>query len=165
MSCQRHAVTVSRDTAPMSIGKRLKERRLEKKLTVAQVADGCGMGHSTLYDIERGDQPSTTKLHLLCAFLGLNPLWVEFKRPPRLIADLSPAKESRKVQEPRTGYTLHGMQTTSEEVEFGIEWGKLDEPARSLVRQQVMLLVAEQVRAKRRKAKDSSASRDSEGQE
>ena len=138
----------------MSIGKRLKERRLEKKLTVAQVADGCGMGHSTLYDIERGDQVSTTRLHLLCAFLGLNPLWVEFKRPPRLLADLPTTKESRKVAESRTPYTLHGMQIAPEEVEFGIEWGKLDEPARSLVRQQVMLLVAEQVRAKRRKTKN-----------
>ena len=136
----------------MSIGNRLKERRLQLKLSVAQVADGCGMGHSTLYDIERGDQVTTTRLHLLCAFLGLNPLWVEHKRQPRLLADL-PA-ENRKVEEPKTAYTLHGMQVAPEEVEFGIEWGKLDEPARSLVRQQVLLLVAEQVRNKRRRSKD-----------
>ena len=30
------------------------------------------------------------------------------------------------------------------------KWGKLDEPARSLIRQQVLLMVAEQVRTKRR---------------
>lgn len=56
-----------------------------------------------------------------------------------------------RVAEKPTHYTLHGMQVTPEEVEFGIEWGKLDEPARTLIRQQVMLLVAEQVRARRRK--------------
>jgi transcriptional regulator with XRE-family HTH domain len=146
--CQRYSVTESRYKFVMGIGRRLKERRKELKLRVEDVARQAGMRPSTLYDLEREEQHSTTRLHALCEVLGLNAGWVESGKGVRL------AGESRRVplrvaeEQPR--YTLHGMQITPEEVEFGIEWGKLDEPARSLIRQQVLLMVAEQVRAKRR---------------
>lgn len=134
----------------MSIGSRLKGRRKELRLSVAEVADAVGMAHSTLYDIERGDQESSTKLHLLCAFLGLNPKWVETERGPRL-AERPDVGTTHKVAEAAARYTLHGMQITPEETELGIEWGKLEEPLRSAIKQQIYLLVAEQVRRKRRK--------------
>lgn len=134
----------------MTIGNRLKERRKELRLSVAEVADAVGMAHSTLYDIERGDQESSTKLHLLCALLGLNPKWVETGRSTRL-AQPAEVGTTHKVADAGARYTLHGMQITPDETELGIEWGKLDEPLRSAIRQQIYLLVAEQVRRKRRK--------------
>lgn len=135
----------------MTIGSRLKSRRKELKLQVAEVARAVGMAPSTLYDIERGDQASSTKLHLLCAFLGLNPRWVETERGPRLAEAATRISEVRKVAETVGRYTLHGMQITPEEAELGVEWGKLDEPLRGAIRQQVYLAVADQVRRRRRK--------------
>jgi transcriptional regulator with XRE-family HTH domain len=130
----------------MTIGQRLKDRRLELRLSVASVAHTVGMAPSTLYDVERGDQTSSTKLHLLCDLLGLNAHWVETGRGPRLAA-----QDARKSHDSTPRQTLHGVPITAEEVELGVEWGKLEEPVRSAIRQQVMLLVAEQVRRKRRK--------------
>lgn len=133
----------------MSIGSKLKTRRIELDLDVADVARRVGMSATTLYDLERGEQRSTTKLAALCRLYGLNSEWVEYDRGARLAA--GEQSKTNRIAEGTARYTLHGMQITSEEVEFGIEWGKLDEPARTLIRQQVMLLVAEQVRRKRAK--------------
>lgn len=135
----------------MTIGQRLKDRRLELRLSVASVAHTVGIAPSTLYDVERGDQTSSTKLHLLCDLLGLNAKWVETGRGPRLAADLPTAQEARKAIDSAIRQSLHGVPITAEEVELGVEWGKLEEPVRSTIRQQIMLLVAEQVRRKRRK--------------
>ncbi len=133
----------------MSIGSRLKARREELNISVAAAAKAVGVAASTMYDLERGDQVSTTKLHLLCALYGLHPKFVEAGKGPRLIGDDTRKDSPQRIAEPAERYTLHRMQISPDEVEFGIEWGKLDEPARSLIRQQVMLLVANQVRKKR----------------
>jgi transcriptional regulator with XRE-family HTH domain len=151
--CQRHTVTVYRYNVAMrkyadSPGQRLRTRREELKLSVKEVAQHVGLGVSTLYEIENGRQRGSTRMHALCKHLNLRVEYVETGRLPRLLSEVSP---SRGLAESRPQYTVHGMQTTPEEVEFGIEWGKLDEPARSLVREQVMLLVAEQVRRRRAK--------------
>ena len=150
--CQRYSVTEFRYKFVMSIGKRLKQRRIEIGLEVADVAKRVGMAASTLYDLERGDQHSSAKLAALCRLYGLNPDWAEFNTGPRLLSEL---KGQQRVAEPAVRYTLHGMQVTPEEVEMGIEWGKLEEPARQLIRQRIYLLVAEQVR-KRRSSKKRS---------
>ena len=151
IGCQRYSVTESRYTDAMGIGRRIKERRKELKLRVEDVALRAGMRPSTLYDLEREEQHSTTRLHALCEVLGLSASWVESGKGARLAG--ARGESANRVAEEPPRYSLHGMQITPEEVEFGIEWGKLDEPARSLIRQQVMLMVAEQVRAKRRKAR------------
>jgi transcriptional regulator with XRE-family HTH domain len=134
----------------MGIGRRIKERREEIGLRVADVARQAGLKPTTLYDLEREEQHSTTRLHALCKVLGLNPEWVETGRGTRIAV-----RESRRenVVESDHVKTIHGMQITTEEVEFGIEWGKLDEPHRSSIREQVLVLVASQVR-RRRAAKD-----------
>lgn len=58
-----------------------------------------------------------------------------------------PMKDQERVK-------MHGRQITAEEADMGIEWGKLDEPERSSMRLQLLLMVAEQVRRKRRPPKD-----------
>ncbi len=139
----------------MSIGRKLKVRREELGLTVKQVAERVGMAGSTLYDLEREEQQSMTKLAALCKLYGLNPDWVEFSRGVRLLTE-APTEAARKS----ATLTVHGMQVTPEEVEVGIEWGKLDEPARTAVRQQIYLLVADQVRRKRAAKRKSDRERD-----
>ncbi len=111
------------------------------------------MAPSTIYDLERGDQASTTKLHLLCALYGLRPKFVESGKGPRLATEPLATDSPLRIAEPTHRYTLHGMQITEEEVQCGIEWGKLDEPARTFFRDQIMLTVAEQIRRKRKDAK------------
>lgn len=143
--CQRFAVPFFRDNVSVGIGDKLKQRREELNLSVAQVAARVKMAASTLYELERGDQRSTAKLAALCRLYDLNPDWVEFNRGQRL---LSPKPEIQVDQD--TGrFQVHGLFTTPEEVEVGIEWGKLREPARSLLREQVRLIVAKQLREER----------------
>lgn len=57
-------------------------------------------------------------------------------------------------------YTLHGMQISTEEVEVGIEWGKLDEPTKSVIRDQILLAVASQVRRRRGQAERTTPQSD-----
>jgi transcriptional regulator with XRE-family HTH domain len=68
----------------MGIGRRLKERRLELGLSVKQVADAAGMAATTLYDLEREEQQSTTRLHALCKVLGLSTEWADSGHGHRL---------------------------------------------------------------------------------
>ena len=51
--------------------------------------------------------------------------------------------------------SMHGRMVTAEELDFAIEWGKLNEPQRTAIRTQVMLLVAEQIRQQRQSKKDA----------
>ncbi len=135
----------------MGIGARLKERRKELRLRVEDVARRAGLRPSTLYDLEREDQHSTTRLHALCQVLGLSPNWVETGAGGRLVTDAH-STETR-TEEDTEVMRLHGVCVTRDEVEFAMEWGKLEEPARSLIHQQVMLLVAQQKREAARKRK------------
>jgi transcriptional regulator with XRE-family HTH domain len=64
----------------MGIGSRLRQVRIEMGLEVAEVARATGIKVSTLYGIENESQKSTTKLHRICAFYGINPLWAETGR-------------------------------------------------------------------------------------
>lgn len=126
-------------------------------MSVKEAAAKVGIATSTLYEVENGRQGGTSKIHLLCALYGLRPKWVEYGRGPRLIEDDDKKKSTaRSVGEPSPAYTLHGMQITPDEVEFGIEWGKLDEPTRSNIREYVLLLVAKQIRAHRSGLANSS---------
>lgn len=135
----------------MGIGSRIRERREELGLKQVDLAKRVKIAVSTLSDLENERHHRSTKLHQLCKQLGLNPDWVESGRQPRLASE--PVGPSQ-IKEERERYQVHGLDATPEEVEMGIEWGKLDEPARSMIRQQVYLLVADQVRRKRAKKRD-----------
>jgi transcriptional regulator with XRE-family HTH domain len=74
----------------MGIGRRLKERRLELRLSVKQVADAAGMAATTLYDLEREEQQSTTRLHALCKVLGLSTEWADSGHGHRLAGSPTP---------------------------------------------------------------------------
>lgn len=99
----------------MAIGSKLKARREEIRLPVQKLAAAVGLKRQTIYDLEAGRQASSTKLHLICQVLGLNPDWVEFGRGPRLAPSKSPidgaptdsvvsaAQESRTREVPMTG--------------------------------------------------------------
>jgi transcriptional regulator with XRE-family HTH domain len=147
--CQRHPVTVFRFNAAMTPGERIRRRREHLEWKVPVVAKKAGMASSTLYEIENGRMRSSTRMHQLCKVLGLRVEYVETGELPELIADEPRGKY--RVADPAPAYTFHGMQATPEEVEIGVEWGKLDEPMRGAIKEQIYLLVANQVRRKRRK--------------
>lgn len=57
----------------VSIGNQLKAKRLEKKLSIRDVADGCHISKSNYSYYEMGKVSMTiTTLISLCDFLGLN---------------------------------------------------------------------------------------------
>jgi transcriptional regulator with XRE-family HTH domain len=127
------------------VGNRIRLRRQELQMKVAELARVAGIASSTLYDLERGDMRTTTKLHRIAAALGLSIEWLESGRGSRLSQPLS------KVSEPRAQYSVHGLMMTPETARVAQEWEKLDEPMRAQVALIIESLVATQIRATRRK--------------
>lgn len=77
----------------MSIGERVREAREAAKLSVVELAARAGLKPSTLYDLERGDSKSTTKLHRIAAATGYLVEYLETGRGPKTInsaADAAP---------------------------------------------------------------------------
>jgi len=126
-------------------GNRIRLRRQELQMSVAALARAVGMAPSTLYDLERGDMRTTTKLHRIAAALGLSIEWLESGRGSRL------SHASGKVSEPRANYSVHGFMITPEAARVAAEWEKLDEPMRAQVALIIESLVATQIRTARRK--------------
>jgi transcriptional regulator with XRE-family HTH domain len=84
----------------MTIGERIKARRIAKGMSVKEIARASGLAVSTLYDIERGDQRSTTKLHLIADALGTTPADLEHGGPLGLREDKA-AYRSHKTRSSR----------------------------------------------------------------
>lgn len=95
--CQRHTVTVSRQTCNMTLGKRIKDRLKELGRDVKWLVGQTGIPPSTLYDIMNGGMKSSTKLPLIAAKLGLRAIWLQNETGPRLVTenDGSPDKSWR----------------------------------------------------------------------
>lgn len=67
----------------MEIGKRIKEAREARGVSVKELAHAVELGVSTLYDLERGDQESTTKLGAIADYLDVRYQWLEKGVGPR----------------------------------------------------------------------------------
>lgn len=126
-------------------GDRIRSRRQELQMSVAALARAVGMAPSTLYDLERGDMRTSTKLHRIAGALGVLPDWLETGRGPRVF------QPSSRVAEPPARYSVHGLMMTPEAAHVAAEWEKLDEPMRAQVALIIESLVATQIRAARRK--------------
>lgn len=68
----------------MTVGERIKSARKAHTPTVGvkQLAEAVGLAVSTLYDLERGEQDSTTKLHAIAEYLGVRARWLETGQGP-----------------------------------------------------------------------------------
>lgn len=125
----------------MGIGRKIKERREELeaqdpvKYSVEATAKAAGMKNaSTLYGLEREDQKSTTRLHALCSYLGLNVDWVDRGVGPRLVAD-KPSRVGSMVQADQdspTGAT-DVAKVMRDAMEFGLLVTDLPESKRQLL--------------------------------
>lgn len=62
---------------PTTIGGRVRLARLEAKMTVADLARKTGLARTTIYDLERGDSKSTTRLPAIANATKTNPVWLE----------------------------------------------------------------------------------------
>jgi transcriptional regulator with XRE-family HTH domain len=125
-----HSVASTDYANDMPIGEKIKQRREELRLSIKDLADAAGMGPTTLYDLERGDQKTTTRLHALCKVLGLHPDWVADGRGPRLMQNFQNTVSSGP---PGTGDTgIHDMAHMARDVfEVALLLSTLAEPMRS----------------------------------
>lgn len=81
----------------MQIGKRIKEAREARGVSVKELAHAVGLGASTLYDLERGDQESTTKLGAIADYLDVRHQWLEKGVGPR---DVDPKEAVSRAPNP-----------------------------------------------------------------
>lgn len=72
----------------MTIGARIKEARTSAGISVAELASAAGLKPTTIYDLERGDSDSTTKLHLIADFLKVHAKWLETGKGPKSLSIL-----------------------------------------------------------------------------
>lgn len=110
----------------MTAGGRLRERRRELGISVAQLAKSAGLKPTTLYDLERGDNKTSRQLHKLCEALGLNLQWVETGAGERL------SREIRR--ENSLEITIGGERITAESARLAAQIERLDEITREHVR-------------------------------
>ena len=61
----------------MTYGDRVKAARLHAKLSVTELARKVGLGKTTLYDIERGDQESSSRTASIAHVTRVNGMWLE----------------------------------------------------------------------------------------
>ncbi|MCI0749835.1 MAG: helix-turn-helix domain-containing protein [Nevskiales bacterium] len=61
----------------MTIGQNIRKLRLARRMSIKDLARSSGLAASTLYDIERGDQHATTKLHRIAEVLHVSPAELE----------------------------------------------------------------------------------------
>lgn len=118
----------------MNAGQRLKARRVELGMTVAQLARAAGIAASTLYDLERGDSQSSRQMHRLCSSLGLNPDWVETGHGSRLIGE-EPEENSLEI-------TYRGARITPEAARLAAQIERLDDVIRAHIEGMVESLLA-----------------------
>lgn len=118
----------------MNAGQRLKARRVELGMTVAQLARSAGIAASTLYDLERGDSQSSRQMHRLCSSLGLNPDWVETGSGPRLLGE-EPEENTLEI-------TYRGARITPEAARLAAQIERLDDVVRAHIEGMVESLLA-----------------------
>lgn len=129
-----------------TIGERIRTRRKDLRISVEELARAAELRPSTLYDLERGNSRSTTKLHLIAARLRVDVHWLEHGGTMTAL----PAAAAH-------ANTIHGLAISPEAARLAAEWEKLEEPARTQIRVMVESLVAAQVRKKRRKLGSKTA--------
>jgi transcriptional regulator with XRE-family HTH domain len=118
----------------MNPGHRLKERRVELGMSVAQLARSAGIAASTLYDLERGVSRSSRQMHRLCSSLGLNPDWVETGAGPRLVGE-EPAENTLEI-------TYRGARITPEAARLAAQIERLDDVVRAHIEGMINSLIA-----------------------
>ncbi|MDE2106615.1 MAG: helix-turn-helix transcriptional regulator [Patescibacteria group bacterium] len=110
-------------------------------MSVEALAKLVGLRPTTIYDLERSDSKSSTKLHLFADALGVSVHWLETGKGQRTGGSMARDPDFRDHT------PVYGLPISEEEAEMGREWGKLLEPQRSAIAQQIQLLVAAQKRA------------------
>lgn len=110
----------------MNPGERLRARRRELGVSVAELARSAGLKPSTLYDLERGDSRTSRQLYKLCHALGLNISWVETGSGERL-ARGNPRENGLEI-------IIGGERITPETARLAAQIERLDEIVRDHVK-------------------------------
>lgn len=67
---------ISENARTMHTGERLKEIRIEAKLSQAQLAKLCGLAQSTIADLERNRNSGSSKIAVIAKALGVSAIWL-----------------------------------------------------------------------------------------
>ena len=113
----------------MNTGERIRDRRQELGMSVIQLAKAAGLKPSTIYDLERGDNSTSRRLHAICQTLGLNMAWAETGAGERLAREI--ARESG------LEISLHGERITAESARLAAQIERLDDITRGHVKAMV----------------------------
>ena len=113
-------------------------------MSAAALSRAAGVAPSTLYDLERGDMRTSTKLHRIAEALKVSTEWLETGRGPRT------PPSSDKNSEQKAQYSVHGFMISAPAARIAAEWEKLENPMRAHVALIIESLVATQIRAELR---------------
>ena len=73
-----------------TFGQRVREARLEARLTQAALAKAAGMKQPTIAEIEAGDYKESKRINALARALKVNPDWLETGKAPKHLLHVSP---------------------------------------------------------------------------
>lgn len=133
----------------MLIGHRIRARRKEIGISVKELAKRAGLAASTLYDLERGDSDSTTRLPEIAEHLRVHARWLSDGSGPKLLED------GHVVREPPVPYSKY----TQEAIFLANEIAQLPDALRKLLTTIVEVLVAREKVAEREVAKAKRSGR------
>ena len=92
----------------MSIGKRLREARLEAKLSQKNLALKAGVSQSAISQLETGESQTATNVASMASVLGVNALWLETGKGSK---HPSAAQTSESIFSAKQEPTIYGEQT------------------------------------------------------
>lgn len=116
------------------------------------LARKAGIAPSTWYDIENGNQNSSTKLHSIAKALGVTADYLETGR-----------NQAAGVGEQRGTYRVR-EQLTDDEHDFALAWRQVDEPVKTQIFLMVEGLVAQQIKDERKRKSDAKKGDDQHGE-
>jgi len=81
------------------VGDRVRQVRLERRLTVVQLAKLAKLAQSTLSELENGDSKGSKAINRIAKALGIVPRWLETEKGPKYENQLKVALEDWSAEE------------------------------------------------------------------
>lgn len=150
---QRHSVTVFRLNGGVdTIGQRIRRERKELGIDVPTLAKYAGLKPSTIYDLENGNQNSSTKLHLIAERLNVSAKWLETGKGDKH----AKASSSKPAVSSAVAW---GFDLTEEAAELGWQWSLLPDDQRQALHTIIYSLVTKSKNRQRLKEHAPNAPR------
>lgn len=132
---------------PRTYGQKIRQARLEHGWTQQDLAERIGITKSAVSEWERDKivELTLTNAQAVYDVLGVEPS-PTVRNERRLVMPRVVDHSPRASQASERRVTFHGRSMTEEAADVGVEWDKLDQPAREAFRTVLLLMVAAQRR-------------------